>query len=359
MWLDQLRAIAIFIVILGHVTLPSQANKFIYSFHMPLFFIISGMTFNPERYSSLFGRVKDKFKKLIVPHFLMNLMTMPLWIYTFKVLSLAKPDLQVLLKGILYINSGKYQSPSNATWFLAALFLTDLLFCLVYKFSDGKTKYIVITVAIIGLAGFIESKNKSNYEGPWHIEAVLTAVVFFMLGYLFMRYYEHIMDKIKNIKAYAAAVICLLLSGVLCAMENGRVSMNGNSYDSIIYFYVGAIGISFALILIAMKLPHIGLLDYIGKNTIAYVGIHIPIIRVIQKLFPIVDAKAVNAFLLAVFVYLIMVPAVWVINSCFPYVISKPWNIKGKADKVIKITVTVTGIMIWSASMIMLIPKVL
>lgn len=359
LWLDQLRAIAIFFVVLGHVALPAGAVKFIYSFHMPLFFIISGMTFRPDRYDSFFGRIKDKFKKLVVPHFLMNLLCLPLWIYTFKVLSSARPDLKELIKGIFYINSGKYQSPSNATWFLAALFLTDLLLYLVYKFAHGKTRYIVITVAIIGLAGFVESKNKSNYEGPWHIEAVLTAVVFLMLGYLFMRYYDRIMDTIKRTSTYVAVVICLLAVGVWCAMENGRVSMNGNTYDSLIYFYLGAVGISFALILLIMKLPRIGLLNYIGKNTIAYVGIHIPIIRVIQKLFPIVDSRALYAFLLAVFVYLIMVPIVCVINNFFPYIISKPWNLKSKPDKIAKISVTVIGIIVWGVSMVILIPRIL
>lgn len=44
-WLDQLKAISMYIVILGHSLLKFKKYglcKFIYSFHMPLFFMISG-----------------------------------------------------------------------------------------------------------------------------------------------------------------------------------------------------------------------------------------------------------------------------------------------------------------------------
>lgn len=49
-WIDQLRAIAFFTVILGHMI--GDRNPFdiwIYSFHMPLFLIISGFNLNFEK----------------------------------------------------------------------------------------------------------------------------------------------------------------------------------------------------------------------------------------------------------------------------------------------------------------------
>ena len=40
-WLDQLRAIAMLLVVLGHCALPKDSVKYNYSFHMPLFFMIT------------------------------------------------------------------------------------------------------------------------------------------------------------------------------------------------------------------------------------------------------------------------------------------------------------------------------
>lgn len=49
LWLDQLKAIAFFFVILGHMSISGEPKNWIYSFHMPLFFLVSGFTFNLEK----------------------------------------------------------------------------------------------------------------------------------------------------------------------------------------------------------------------------------------------------------------------------------------------------------------------
>ena len=87
----------------------------------------------------------------MVPHLIMNFLMLPLWIYTFKILSTSKPNLITLLKGIFYINSGRFQSPSNATWFLAALFIVEILFYLIYKFAKGDYRFLTISVIICGI----------------------------------------------------------------------------------------------------------------------------------------------------------------------------------------------------------------
>lgn len=44
LWIDVLRGIAMFLVVYGHTSQNAEIKKYIYAFHMPLFFIISGMT---------------------------------------------------------------------------------------------------------------------------------------------------------------------------------------------------------------------------------------------------------------------------------------------------------------------------
>lgn len=42
-WIEQLRSIAFFFVILGHVALPKDVQSVIYSFHMPFFSLFPGL----------------------------------------------------------------------------------------------------------------------------------------------------------------------------------------------------------------------------------------------------------------------------------------------------------------------------
>ncbi len=43
-WIDIARGMAMDLVVIGHLGLKNQFVQWIYSFHMPLFFILSGMT---------------------------------------------------------------------------------------------------------------------------------------------------------------------------------------------------------------------------------------------------------------------------------------------------------------------------
>lgn len=49
-WIDVLRALGIILVVLGHVSKEPNTVIFIYAFHMPLFFLLSGFLFNRHRY---------------------------------------------------------------------------------------------------------------------------------------------------------------------------------------------------------------------------------------------------------------------------------------------------------------------
>lgn len=42
-WVDIAKGIAILLMILGHSSLPNMIQNWIYSFHMPFFFFISGV----------------------------------------------------------------------------------------------------------------------------------------------------------------------------------------------------------------------------------------------------------------------------------------------------------------------------
>lgn len=50
-WLDIAKGITIILMVLGHTSIPKVASNFIWAFHMPLFFIASGLTTNWVRES--------------------------------------------------------------------------------------------------------------------------------------------------------------------------------------------------------------------------------------------------------------------------------------------------------------------
>lgn len=65
-WLDIAKATAIILMVLGHTSIPNSLSNFIWTFHMPLFFIASGWTINWGKYSIIKFSI-TKAKTLLVP----------------------------------------------------------------------------------------------------------------------------------------------------------------------------------------------------------------------------------------------------------------------------------------------------
>lgn len=55
-------------MVLGHIPVSKTPMILIYSFHMPLFFILSGLLVKSEGNSLTFTSIKRKFQKLLIPY---------------------------------------------------------------------------------------------------------------------------------------------------------------------------------------------------------------------------------------------------------------------------------------------------
>ena len=138
-WIDCARGIAILLVIVGH-TISGVLSGAIYSFHMPLFFIFSGITSKFSSTNEEFAtKTKRSFKRLMGPFFLSYIIQTV--IYLLRHLSNIFQDgsfltnylEQRILSGIF--SSGVSISVLNATvlyvgviWFFPAIFLGKSLF---------------------------------------------------------------------------------------------------------------------------------------------------------------------------------------------------------------------------------------
>lgn len=62
-WIDTIKGVGIILVLIGHCNIPN-INQYIYLFHMPLFYIISGYCWNVDKNRNL--PFKDFFKKSLI-----------------------------------------------------------------------------------------------------------------------------------------------------------------------------------------------------------------------------------------------------------------------------------------------------
>lgn len=314
-------------VILGHFALPKYGLTLVYAFDVPLFFIVSGMTFRPGRYTSVRACAVDKAKKLLVPYVLLQFVMIPAWYLNWKVLASAPADFQGLIAGILVSNEALLTSPTNATWFLPCLFLLSVSFFAVSRWSGGSERRLAIAVALSGAIGALLSVYY-RVSVPWHVPTMFTAAVFYYVGYEFMKHRERIVALLEAHPAsWSAAVLALTGTGMIVALLNGKVSMHENHFRTLPMFYVAALALSFAVIFAVMRMPRVKALTYFGQNTMLALAIHAPMIRTLQNSAALLGRSAdVYAVPLTVLVFLAIIPVAMLVNGFVPFLVARKYG---------------------------------
>ena len=325
-WIDQLRSIAFFFVILGHVALPKEWQSLIYSFHMPLFFMISGLTINREKIieTPMKEYIIHQIKHLIIPYIWMSFLMFPLWYYAFHMLSHGT-DLTIVqaFLGIFIGNNLIIGSPSNALWFLLVLFLADILFAVLLKLTKGNDVQLLGYMILCAIIGYCD-RGKPQI---WHFNIAFTSVMLMYIGNSFMIWYgkcgKEILNNMKNRKK-VLLIFILLIVGYVSHHMNRRISMTANKFgESLPLFYLTALSFAAVITLVVMWLPKMKVITFVGQNTLLYVGIHIPILRVFEKSFPQILSQYKYSVAFAVILYFGIIPICMLFNKFAPYVCGK------------------------------------
>lgn len=281
-WIDTCKGIAILIVVLGHINeIPPALRTFIYSFHMPLFFIISGFLWNENKYKSI--PVKDfirlKLKSYIIPYFKIAAVC-------FILFGLIIPAVQSgigkdyfmqaakYILGIFYSRGTENYMPNcGPIWFLTCLFCAEIIFY--FSFLFGK-RYQIIYVLLAGLIGY---GTTFLPKLPWNIDTAFTAAVFLYIGYLIRKYVPFTIYK------YLLSGTLIGGAAYLCFAELPAVDLNGNDYSSLILMYVTALLFGLSVFFISKFMGNVPVLSYLGKNTLLIFGYNYAVKSLITNIY--------------------------------------------------------------------------
>ena len=196
-WIDVSRGIAILLVVLGHIMILNDLSSssllntiYIYSIHMPLFFIISGtlMYYLSEKYAgySILDFIKTKAKALLFPYITFSLIAIAVYSVYHPISSVAK----ILFRFISF-------EGMDALWFLPCLFLAEIIFFVTRKKIKNNVYLVfVILLFFILISSFSYLKNNIDFNSnliPEILNLVniflraLVACIFMYIGY-FIQY---------------------------------------------------------------------------------------------------------------------------------------------------------------------------
>jgi len=192
-WLDYAKVVGMFLVILGHMykfsSPPCYVRNFIYLFHMPLFFFISGMFFLPRGLNKM-------IRSLIIP----AVGWIAVWIVFLSLVERLNP-LWVLIDTVIKFCNGD-DLPCGPAWFLFALFWCQILTLLVI---DKRLRWFGGCLVLISWIGM--KCLPYCYYGN-----AAMAMPFFLMGYYgkswvyqLPKQYEVLLVVVTSIMLFTAA----------------------------------------------------------------------------------------------------------------------------------------------------------
>ena len=199
-WIDYLRGIAILLMIIGHTSVYDPIRMWIYGFHMPLFFMISGLLFNKTKWHAVGYRqfLITRVKNYLIPYFLWCgicfLINLPMLYYTYRDDNFPSALLQNLGWIATSVRVDGVFLPQNCTplWFLTCLFLSQQVF---YWLLKCKPVWQFVLCGVFIAINYI----MNLFQMPillWHFEVSLIGAVFMLLGYSIRE--KKLLENIKN-----------------------------------------------------------------------------------------------------------------------------------------------------------------
>lgn len=309
-YIDISKVIGIYLVILGHyiyyLNLPIIQSpayvllKVIFLFHMPLFFIISGVLYKQDNFRTILNKT---FQQLIKPYFLICFISIAIGIlltyddFSFKLL--VRNIIGVFTGGDLF---GKaVLSYSGAMWFCFSLILIKLLFQIAENQKCGRIIHLLLITIGIGVM-YIGNKF------PLKICPSLVGYVFFYIGYKSKQIIKYI-DQMNQLKLLYVLIILSLsfyFISVISINEGPTPTFSINQVRfgkyPFIFLLSGIIGTLCILILSKLIEPiYNNLIMNIANGTIIILGFHklfYIMLRGHVESYHIIDQLIISLFIL-------------------------------------------------------------
>lgn len=272
-------------MVFDHVGFGENVHTYIQSFHMPLFFILSGYLWKKR---PIIAEIRKKSKTLLLPYFSFG------FIYTGlkTVLDFGETSL-ANIKSVLFFPTDAANFPYNpGLWYLYCAFIANILFSAVMHIPKRSISYFIILV--LSSLGTTFS-SFSNRMLPFAIEPVCVAILFMLMGYIIKQYPLHANTSIW------IGIALVVAEFFLAYCNNGSVDFRSARYNNPFIFICNGLAGTLGWWIIFEK-TSVGIIanyaSFIAKNGIVFICINQFLIRYINRFARYIGLNSIFVFAL-------------------------------------------------------------
>lgn len=269
--IDVCRGLLIILVVTGHTSSPF--NWLIYAFHMPAWFVISGVLHRERPWKDL---IVSKFATLMVPFFAANVILWALLVLlNFKGLNAIFLGERIVYGFEPLIGLVKTLNQTSgmlgATWFLPVLFGVTLVANALIRLARSinlRSPMLLLISLVLSLYA-----SQMGYR-PYHLDLALFCQFFYVAGYFVIR--EKLFpDRTKTIILAVAAAAILYFHH---AVYSNFFNISSRRYNNVYYFLIFALAGSYLVFVAAQALVRVrpvrAPLAFIGRNSLYILLLH-------------------------------------------------------------------------------------
>lgn len=285
--INVLKALVISLIVSGHLELTLIPMFPPYSFHLALFFFISGYLFKEKYIDNVFEFIKKRVKSLLVPYYLYIVFYLLITIFIEKLTGRFWGK-EITLKNFIitpFVN-GHQLDLTSPLWFVTQLFITLIAFLFVFrqlrKISTNKWFHLIVFFILSLIPTYFVNQKFGSID----LVLVKTAfsLFFVYLGYFYKNYIEGKLN-IFSAKIFWSVLIIqslLWLTNKDYTADDGvglsYILAWGNFDDFLIPILTSLSGIWICLFIVEYLYPYIKdnkFIYHMGQNTYHIMANHL------------------------------------------------------------------------------------
>ena len=231
-WIDYSKVICIYLVVLGHalsyeVTNECYLRNFIYLFHLPVFFFISGYLFRiKDNEKNISSYILSNINSLVIPYIFLNVLAVLL-----KFPSYLHHDIKPLLYNFLI---GHGHAPAGPAWFLLCLFWIKIQMFFIIRLDDK--------IQLLSALFYCIFAYYFPYHLYWDIDASFMAMPIFILGNLINKHNSECINRHYSTFTMSSLFLISFVITVCLSVIQQKEAMFSRLFGTYVAgFYVGAI----------------------------------------------------------------------------------------------------------------------
>lgn len=258
--------------------------KFIYSFHMPLFFVLAGFVARDTAFGTgVFRFVRRRIQTRLVPYiFFAVLLILPTFVISGNHGPLDLSSWQGYLAGLKATFLWGLPSFNIPTWFLLCIFAVEIIHLAVGRFFNTSLKLIAAMVIFYLAGSWISSTYdlynplKGRFFSYFYLQEAIVVYAFYLFGVILRRNGLFTRDD-KPAPRTALWAIPLLLTvyftynlnkGMFTFHVYDAVVILFSSHGHAVWFALTAIAGSLMILSLARATPSSRCISYLGGNTL-------------------------------------------------------------------------------------------